>query len=98
MPLKSQIRGHVGTASYCPEGFTLHSLEVTPKSVQGFPTVSIQIFDILLHSLIISELHGGCWFSFKVFAEQSKLCSGQQILFNQGLAGSNLPGIQNSFA
>lgn len=81
------------------EGFTLHNLEVTPKSVQWFPTVSVQIFDILLHSLIISEVHGDSWFSLKVFAEQSKLCSGQlQILFNQGLAWSNLPGIQNSFA
>lgn len=57
------------------EGLTLHSLEVS-----RFPTASVQIFDILLHYLIVSELYGDCWFSFKVFAEGSKLCSGQQIL------------------
>ena len=64
----------MGPDSDCPEGLTLYNQEVTPECIQEISDASAQIFDMLLHSLIVSEHYGDNWFSFKVFAEGSKLC------------------------
>lgn len=88
VPLKSVIRAFMGTENDCPEGLTLHSLEVTPELVQEVSDcICSNLWFCFLHSLMASELYGDYWFSFKVFVEESKPCHSQQILLNQDLFG-----------